>query len=140
MFDEEAQIFEAADTALTEKDGAFVGGKNRFTAEFSKDKTNDELFKITDGAHRVTVLAVKSGRGHEAVAAELVKTVADEAVSVEASLADKVIFDKAEEKADLVYSLTASGVKEDIVIKERADVYRYSFLLRCENVAAEFDE
>lgn len=141
VFDDETQRFEPMDTALAEKENAFVSGKNGFTAEFSKDKSNDELFNIADGAHRITVLSKKIGKHRQTAAvANLMKATADDSTMTSDQIADKVLFEKAEEGADFTYSLTGSGVKEDIVIKEKADVYRYSFLLRPENVAAQFDE
>ncbi|MFR1517684.1 MAG: RHS repeat-associated core domain-containing protein [Clostridia bacterium] len=140
VLNDETQCFEAADTELTEKDNAFVSGKTRFTAEFSKDESNDELFHITDGSHRVTVLVAKIGRQKQDTVAALKKVTADETAAAVDQIADKVTFAKVEADADITYSLTASGVKEDIVVREKADVYRYSFLLRMENVAPEFDE
>ena len=40
VFDDETQRFELMDTVLAEKESVFVSGKNGFTAEFSKDKSN----------------------------------------------------------------------------------------------------
>ena len=130
VFDEETQCFEAADTAFTEKADAFVSGKNRFAAEFSKDAANGELFRMADGAHRITVFSAQTGRQKRRGAAAAETSPA----------ADTLVFEQAEAGADFVYSLTGSGIKENIVIREKADVYRYSFLLKCENVAAEWDE
>ncbi len=140
VFDDETQCFETADTVFADNTKAFVGRKSRFTAEFSKDASNDELFRITDGAHQVTVFSAKAGKHkqHPAVA-KFAKSNVNELASA-SPLTDKLVFEEAEAGADLIYSLIGSGVKENIVIKEKADVYRYSFLLRCENVAAEFEE
>lgn len=38
VFDEETQCFTPVDVTITEKDGSFVGGKNRFTAEIRKER------------------------------------------------------------------------------------------------------
>lgn len=53
--------------------------------------------------------------------------------------ADKVVFEE-EDGVSFNYSLTGNGVKEDIVIKEKAEVYRYPFILDVRNVAVKFDE
>ena len=140
VFDDKSQRFAAVNTSLIEKEGAVISDKNAFKAVFSKDNANAELFYLTDGAHRVTVLAAKSGKQKKAASAALVKAtqIDDEANAKETS--DRVVFEGAENGADFMYTLTGSGVKEDIVIREKADVYRYSFLLRMENVAAKLDE
>ena len=140
VFDEEAQCFETADNTLIEKESAFVSGKSRFTAEFSKDSASNELFHIADGTHRVTVLTAKTAKQKQVPVAALKKAATDKIAAADDLVPDRVVFEKAEAGADFTYSLTGSGVKEDIVVREKADIYRYSFLLRMENVTAEFDE
>ena len=140
VFDNETQYFELADTTISEKDGKFVGKRTCFTAEFSKDTSEGELFRITDGAHRIIVRETKTGnKKRTSVSAKLIKASASETAVSAADSWDTVVFEGAEAGADFTYLLTGSGVKEDIVIKEKSEVYRYPFLLCCENVAAQFD-
>ena len=142
VFDDETQCFTPVDVTITEKDGSFVGGKNRFTAEFGKKDSDDELFNISDGSHRIKVMSLKSSKKKTAkIMPKLIKmnTVAEENAAKIHKSADKVVFEE-EDGVSFNYSLTGNGVKEDIVIKEKAEVYRYPFILRCENVAVKFDE
>ena len=142
VFDEETQCFTPVDVTITEKDGSFVGGKNRFTAEFGKKDSDDELFNISDGSHRIKVMPLKNSKKKTAkLLPKLIKmnAVAEENAAKIHKAADKVVFEE-EDGVSFNYSLTGNGVKEDIVIKEKAEVYRYPFILRCENVAVKFDE
>ena len=142
VFDDETQCFTPVDVTITEKDGTFVGGKNRFTAEFGKKDSDDELFNISDGSHRIKVMSLKSSKKKTAkIMPKLIKmnAVAEENAAETHKAADKVVFEE-EDGVSFNYSLTGNGVKEDIVIKEKAEVYRYPFILRCENVAVKFDE
>ena len=142
VFDDETQCFTPVDVTITEKDGTFVGGKNRFTAEFGKKDSDDELFNISDGSHRIKVMSLKSSKKKTAkIMPKLIKmnTVAEENAAEIHKVSNKVVFEE-EDGVSFNYSLTGNGVKEDIVIKEKADVYRYPFILRCENVAVKFDE
>ena len=139
VFDEASDCFKDADAVLCERDGAFVGGNSRFTAEFSGNSSDGELFCITDGKHRVGVAAVNAGKAkHEPRSAVLFG--GETAVSDGSGItAERVVFEKAASGADVEYSLVGNGVKENIVINEKADVYRWSFLLCTENVSAESD-
>ena len=53
---------------------------------------------------------------------------------------DVLSFEDVQAGTDYEYSVTGNGVKENIVVKEKADRYRYAFILHQENVTAEFDE
>lgn len=51
-----------------------------------------------------------------------------------------LVFDSAIANADMEYRVTGNGVKEDIIVKEKADVYRYPFTISMENITADFKE
>jgi len=138
VLDEDTNTFDAVDTTITEdEDGRhFVSGKNRFKARFSREEENDELFSIEHGMHRVTVSARKNSKQrNKGVKPKIQKKMAEGI-----GRTDALVFAGVQEGSDYEYSVTGNGVKENIVVKDMADVYRYSFILRQENVTAEFDE
>ena len=138
VFNEDANTFDDVDNTLAEEEDGrhFVSGKNHFRARFSREEENDELFSIESGMHRVTVFAKKNSRQRN----KGVKPKVHKKLSEGIGRTDRLVFAGVQEGSDYEYSVTGNGVKENIVVKEKADVYRYSFLLRQENVTASFDE
>ncbi len=129
MHNDETGTFEEADPTLIRDDDPhyYRNKKGRFTARFNCDEANDELFVIEQGMHRVRVEAKKTKKDRMGGGAP--------------ALREKIlVFEGAEAGADFEYSVTNSGVKENIIIKEKAPIYRYSFLLHCENVCPDYDE
>ena len=138
VFDEDTNTFDEADhTLIAEEDGKhFVSAQNHFRASFSREEENDELFSIESGMHRVTVYQKTTSRQkHSGIQPRVHR-----AVSEDAERTDTLIFPEAQEGADYEYSVTGDGVKENIIVRSKADLYRYSFLLRQENVTAAPDE
>lgn len=138
VFNGDTKHFDDVDNTLVEEEGGrhFVSGKNHFIAKFSKEEENDELFSIESGMHRVTVSAKKNKKHkNHGVMPHIHKK------DVEGfECTDMLVFEDVHDGADYEYSVTGNGVKESIVVKERAAVYRYPFVLHMENVTAEFDE
>ena len=138
VFNDDTKTFDDVDnTIVEEEDGRhFVCGKNHFKARFSREEENDELFSIESGMHRVTVSAKKNKkRKNHGVKPHVHKK------NIEGfERTDMLVFEAVQDGADYEYSVTGNGVKENIVVKEKADVYRYPFVLHMENVTAEFDE
>ena len=134
VYDEDTDTFDDVDNTLVEEEDGrhFVSGKNRFKARFSREEENDELFSVQSGMHRVTVCARKNSKQRNKGVKPKVKTTG----GVDRAL----VFADVQPGADYEYSVTGSGVKENIVVKDKADVYRYSFVIRRENVTAAFDE
>ena len=54
--------------------------------------------------------------------------------SADKTLQDTVVYTDAYDEADLTYSVENTGIKENIIINEKKNVYRYSFVLNCENL------
>ena len=138
VFNDDTKTFDDVDnTIVEEEDGRhYVSGKNHFIAKFSKEEENDELFSIESGMHRVTVSAKKNKKHkNHGVKPHVHKK------NVEGfERTDMLVFEGVHDGADYEYSVTGNGVKENIVVKEKADVYRYPFVLHMENVTARFDE
>ena len=97
----------------------------------------DEIKKMQDeGMCKVTVSAKKNNkeRGHG-----IVPILHKQSAEIQ-NVADGLVFDDVISGADMEYHVTGSGVKENVIVKEKADVYRYPFALKCENVIATFNE
>ena len=138
VFNEETQTFDDVEnTFIEEADGRhFVNGKGHFVARFSREQENDELFSIESGMHRVTVSAKKHAKQKNmGVMPKLRRKLADDVAGK-----DVLTFEDVQVGTDYEYSVTGSGVKENIVVKEKANLYRYAFVLHQENVTAELDE
>ena len=138
VFNDDTKNFDDVDnTIVEEEDGRhFVCGKNHFKARFSREEENDELFSIESGMHRVTVSAKKNKKHKNKGVKPKVHKKTEEGFS----RTDALVFEAVQDGADYEYSVTGNGVKENIVVKEKTDVYRYPFVLHMENVTAEFDE
>ena len=52
----------------------------------------------------------------------------------------KVVFCNMLQNADCEYEISGGKIKEDIVVKEKSDTYRYSFNIDCENLAMELSD
>ena len=138
VFDDETRTFEDVESTLTpDEDGRhFTCGKNHFVAKFSREEDNDDIFSIEQGMHKVIVSARKNKKNkNKGVKPHLHKN-PKEGIRT----ADILTFADVTPDTDYEYSVEGSGVKENIVVKKPAAIYRYPFVLRCENVTAQFDE
>ena len=123
-------------TLAEEEDGRhIIGGRHAFIARFSREEENDELFSVENGRHRIAVFAGNTG-GRKA---QNFRVKACRKTAADAGESDEVVFPDVQNGADYAYSVTGSGVKESIIVREPAGIYRYAFALRTENVTAAFD-
>jgi len=138
VFDDETRTFEDVENTLIEdEDGKhFTCGKNRFVARFSREEDNDDIFSIEQGMHKVTVCARKNRKNkNKGVKPHLHKDPREGLRT-----ADVLSFADVMPDTDYEYSVEGSGVKENIVVRKPAAIYRYPFTLRCDHVTARFDE
>ena len=138
VFDDETHTFEDVESTLIEdEDGRhFTCGKNHFVAKFSCEDDNDDIFSIEQGMHKVTVSSRKNKKNRNKGVKPYLHKKEKEGIRA----TDLVTFADVEPDTDYEYSVEGSGVKENIVVKKPAAIYRYPFALRCENVTAHFDE
>ena len=138
VFDEEKHIFEDVENTLTEdEDGRhFTCGKNRFIAKFSREEDSDDIFSIEHGIHKVTVCARKNRKNKIKRAKPRLHRNPKDGIGT----ADVLTFADVSAGTDYEYSVEGSGVKENIVVRKPSAIYRYPFVLRCENVTAVLDE
>ena len=140
VFDSNTKNFEKVDNSLIEEeDGRHIRNRSgAFVARFSKEIENDEIFSVEKGGHKITVLARKNKKNmnHGAIPKIRKQMLAD----LDANEIDMISFADIVDGSDVEYSVTGNGVKEDIVVKTKSAVYRYPFILECENVIAEYME
>ena len=138
VFDDESRTFEKIENTFTEdNDGRhFIGGKNNFIAKFSREDNNDDIFSIEKGMHKVTVCARKNKKNKNKGVKPILRRIYNE----DADVSDILTFSEIEANTDYEYSTESDGVKENIIVKKKSEIYRYPFLLKCENVSVNFDE
>ena len=135
-FDDNTNTFNEMDNAVVEEtDGKyFTNAKKDFKAKFSREK-NDELFCIESGKHRVKVFAKTNNNAGKGFKAKL--------CGIEAKNMSKcgaLVFSGVQNGTDYEYSVVSDGVKENIIVNEKSDTYRYQFVVRPENVSIRLDE
>lgn len=132
VFNQETGMYEnAGNTLVTEEDGKhFAGSTDRLIAHFSREAESSELFSVENGGYRVTVLKKttqkKPGKG--ILPTVLAKTPA------EYREPDRLVFADVKDGTDYTYAVEGGGVKENIIVRKKAQTYRYAFRLVCENV------
>lgn len=140
VFDSNTKNFEKVDNSLIEEeDGQHIrNGAGAFVARFSKEIENDEIFSVEKGGHKITVFARKNKKNmnHGSIPKIRKQMLAD----LDSHEIDMISFADIVEGSDMEYSVTGNGVKEDIIVKTKSAVYRYPFILECENVFAEYME
>ena len=138
VFDDESHTFEKIENTITEDDDGkhFTGSKNNFVAKFSREDNNDDIFSIEKGMHKVTVCARKTKKNINKGIKPILRRIYNE----DADASDILTFSEIEANTDYEYSTESDGVKENIIVKKNSEIYRYPFLLKCENVSIKFDE
>lgn len=109
----------------------FICRRNHFVANFWKAKERGQLFTTESGEHRITVWAKKAGEG-----IVLKKNIKEQRRKKN----DIPSFTELKTSTDYEYSMTEYGIKDNIIIKEKSDVYRYRFILQCEHVTPQIVE
>ena len=100
-------------------------------AAFSCNETSDELFSLEKDAHKVTFsAAMKPGQRRAGIVPTLRQ--AD-------GMDNAFLFENVADNTDMEYSMVPGGIKENILVKQRTDCYRYPFAIGCENVSISAD-
>ena len=133
FFDNATEEFEEIDSCIVEEANGrhYKNKKNRFCARFSREKNDDMLFCIEDDTHRVTVMKVDNLK---TIKKERTIEKRDCYTEAENNFKESIVFKDIIPDTDFEYAIKSNGVKEDIIIKKRADEYIYQFIIKCENV------
>ncbi len=138
LFNEKTKRFEDVDNTLKEQnDGKYlVSQRGNFKAKFNGEE-NNELFSVEKGVHKIRVCA-RQEKGIDDGKLSLKPKLHSKAQKIKQL--DKIVFEKVLNGADYEYEVTANGVKENIIVKERASAYSFPFTVNCKNVRPELDE
>ena len=124
--EETGEYIEPDNTLFLEDDRRhYKNGKNIFIAKFSCEE-DDELFSVEQGKHRITVSAKKDKQRTQGITPKLCQ--------------NTLVYENVVPSTDMEYSVVSDGVKENIIVKEKADTYRYPFIIRSEHLTTTFDE
>ena len=128
----ESESSETDDAPVMEEDGKHYRQRRAgYTAHFSRDEENDELFSVEKGEYRVTVSAKKKKRPHPHGTLPTLR---------HADAKNALVFKGVKDGTDYEYTAEPGGVKENIIVKKKGSAYAYSFLMKCEGVCAVMDE
>ena len=138
-------VFDDGTESFIEPDNTFVKSENgkchknrkgNFLTKFSCEEDNDELFSIKKGIYEICIYSeMNSKANHKGVASKICKRKGD---GIDNST--MAVFENVYNGTDLEYSLIAKGVKENIVVNERNEVYRYSFGIKCKNLSVKLED
>ena len=128
---EDTQSYEEDKAVICEEaDGRhFACKKKQFTAKFSKEDCNDELFSIEKEQYRVVMYSRKNKTNKNKGVAPVLQQ-----KHIDNTNREAIVYENVESGADYEYSINSDGVKENIIVKERAEAYCYPFIIHCENV------
>ena len=137
-FDDETHTFKEENDTICEDEEArhLVCKKNRFLAKFSQEEENDEIFSIENGMHRVVVSSYKTKKNRN----KGVKPTMNKKKINDIKNLNVLTYENVEAGANYEYSVEGDGVKENIIVKTKANVYRYPFIIHCENVTPKLNE
>ncbi len=137
-FDDETHTFKEENDTICEDEEArhLVCKKNRFLAKFSQEEENDEIFSIEQGMHRVVASSYKTKKNRN----KGVKPTMNKKKINDIKNLNVLTYENVEAGADYEYSVEGDGVKENIIVKTKANVYRYPFIIHCENVTPKLNE
>ena len=135
-FDEEKGRLETIDGTLTEKDGRFVTRKGGCRAELAKDLSEGRTLRF--GRENVNLewkYLPKASR-----AATRAAVFDAESVPARFNAASEAKFEEADENTDLEYQFFGDNVKENIIVKSRAEEYAYAFELNTNGLELKLSE
>lgn len=135
--------FQDIDNTLSEKLGGIYATKNS-RIKFAKKATgNANLFTLKDGNTKITMSLIGAAKG-------IVGSVSNGSDNPEDTelqkmmklekLSSKILYADILSGVDLEYDVYSLNVKENIIVKERADSYSYTFEIKLNNLSAELED
>ena len=146
-FDDISQSWKAIDNTLAEKADTYEANGGNFKTEIYKPNVGKKLRMSSDGVSvsweylgkvstNPTVSAMNAAE--EGAATEL--CVKEAATGNLQSVDGAAVYENADKDTDIEYVVQGNGVKENIIIKERAEEYRYLFALNTEGLNLRLSE
>ncbi len=116
----------------------------RFLAKFNHDKNNNEIFSISKGIHKLTVLFHQSANPIGKLVTVSQRPKDDFCGKSVAAYLDPIIdsvsFQSENSKTVVEYTVTNNGVKARIIISEKTSDDYITFDFHCENVYVRYDD
>ena len=138
---EENGSYEEPENSITEESGGeYAHGENRlFKVDFNCAKDNGELFEVESRGHKIAVSSVrpKSKKSNDVygAAGHLLRR-----INPGKKPQDTVSFEGRHKGETYEYYMENSRLKENIIITEKSESYRYSFNLKMDNLNYEYVE
>ena len=138
-YNEETKEFVEIDCTLVEDSGGVhvCGGRNRFNARFSRETEGCGLFTIESGGRILRISSKPQAIKGRRIANRVVPEIKRSADGGKPH--DVLRYAEAVSGCDIEYSVNGNGVKENIIISEKAEVYRFPFVIETEGLTYSSD-
>ena len=139
-FDEAEQKWKAIDNSLSEKDQCYEANCGKFKTEIFKPEQSKAI-KMTSTDFEISweYLGKQSAANSETMlfTEEIEPTTLNVDSSIKGALQSKgsrVVYENAEKDTDIEYSLSGNNIKENIIVKEKSEDYKYLFALNTQGL------
>ncbi len=143
-FDEDAQAWKRIDNTLEDRGDAFVTKAGACVTEISKADVNKSVRMSKKDKEVSWVFLGKKPTVEKcalSVDAEHTETSATLRIENRAEKASsRAVYENAEAETDIEYCLQGNGLKENIIVKEKSDEYRYLFALNTKGLKMRLSE
>ena len=146
-YQDEAGQWKAIDNSLGEEDaGGYSSKEGRVRFKFAKNPNANFLVRIMQGEYHIFFSAKNTQKGADGARVIESKEMrdADEdsfAKAVEASnVKSGVVYENIFAGADVEYLTHGSSLKENIIVKEKQDVYEYTFEIKTNKINIQKEE
>lgn len=133
-------VWEEIDNTLTETNGMLVTESSRI--KFAKKITgNHSLYTLHDGSYKITIGLVNANKKVEGVvnnhvSSEEGMTKLQKLIHID-NISSDITYPDILNGVDLEYVIVSNSIKENIIVKEPADSYQYTFTLDLNGLTAE---
>lgn len=134
--------WEEIDNALASVNGAIATKDSR--VKFAKKITgNESLYTLHNGHYKVTVGLLGAEKKVEGIvtsnsASEEGMTKLERLTNIE-NISSSIVYTDILDGVDLEYVLVSNSIKENIIVKEPSEAYRYTFTLQLNGLIAELE-
>ena len=147
-FDENEQKWKPIDNSLTEKEWAYESISGKYKTEISKPEKGKSIKMTASG---IAISWEYLGRQSTsevqaqpfAFEGDALPTTLEVEPAIEGALqskSSKATYENADKDTDIEYGLSGNNIKENIIVKERAEEYRYLFALNTQGLKLRVSE